>query len=376
MVENHEVMKVVINTRCLNQGLTGVQRFTSELIREWLLIEEIGLVHIPYSGLLGHFLEQFFLSTLVDGVLLSPANTGPLGFDRQIIVIHDVATFDEPRWFSGSFALLYRCLTPTLCRTASVVVTVSDFSKQRIIRNLGLPKEKIVVVYNGMITGGDYVPFPNRAKTLVYLGSLEPRKNLHRLIEAWKLVVADGWQLVVVGGSSKLFADNEFPVDLPVGLKFLGRLNDGDLDKLIRSSRGLVYVSLYEGFGLPPLEAMAKGCPVLVSVCGALPEVCGLPFASDLSLEPFWRDLEEGREIPGIPYGYSPGKISRFGSAIYCNPYSVQSIAEGLIAMQKLDRVKFECLVENGRRNSGRFTWSKTVSEIRDLVRCFEFKVI
>ena len=111
---------------------------------------------------------------------------------------------------------------------------------------------------------------------ILFVGSLEPRKNLKILLEAWQLGRFDGATLAVVGASGHLFRKMQFESE-PAGVRMLGRVEDELLPVLYSGAAGFVYPSVYEGFGLPPLEAMACGCPVAVSDIPAHREVCGSP---------------------------------------------------------------------------------------------------
>lgn len=109
---------------------------------------------------------------------------------------------------------------------------------------------------------------------ILFVGSLEPRKNLKILLEAWRLGSFDGATLALVGASSSLFQRLRFD-SISKGVRLLGRVEDDLLPVLYSGAAGFVYPSVYEGFGLPPLEALACGCPVAVSDIPALREVCG-----------------------------------------------------------------------------------------------------
>jgi glycosyltransferase involved in cell wall biosynthesis len=237
------------------------------------------------QGIKGHIWEQVYLPTLLRQRLLwSPGNTGPLGVSRQVLTVHDAATLDHPEWFERKFALWYAAMLPRLIRKVRAVITVSHFSKERIVRLTGIEPDRVHVIFNGVdrrfrpvdpktvkeaITGlGLTHPY------ILFVGSLEPRKNLKALLDAWRLRSFDGATLAVAGTTGRLFQRLQFD-SIPRGVHWLGRVEDDLLPVLYSGAAGFVYPSIYEGFGLPPLEALACGCPVAVSDIPAHREVCG-----------------------------------------------------------------------------------------------------
>jgi glycosyltransferase involved in cell wall biosynthesis len=280
----------VINTRVLHAPVTGVQRYTKELLARWNGQVERIAPRGALPGGAGHAWEQFVLPGQVKGRLLfSPSNTGPLRVRNQVVTIHDMSVFDCPEGFSPSFGKWCRFLLPRLAKRARFVLADSEFTKRRILAHIAIPPEKIKVVYCGV--SASFGPqalseaqrviaalkLPSR-RYILTVGSLEPRKNLARLLRAWKQVrqrlPEDLWLVVVGGkGSSRVFA--HVPVESVPRVFFADRVDDADLSALYAGAFGFAYVSLYEGFGLPPLEAMASGIPVLAGNRSSLPEVVG-----------------------------------------------------------------------------------------------------
>lgn len=286
---------VCLNARFRGRPLTGVERFASEVVNrlggdEGMAIREIA-PEKPLAGLKGHAWEQFVLPRRVggNGVLFSPCNTGPLGVSRQLVVIHDAAVWDGPENFSRSFRNVYHHLLPRLAKRAAKVATVSEFSRRRLAPYLGIEEEEILVLGNGV--GADFSPATQSGTSwdaerearggpvFLCVGSMDPRKNLGRLLRAWLILkdsdrIPQEARLQLVGGSNpRNFAGVE-RVD-GTGIEWLGRVDDAELVRRYREADVFIYPSLYEGFGLPPLEAMACGCPVLLSNAASLPEVGG-----------------------------------------------------------------------------------------------------
>ncbi len=218
------------------------------------------------------------------GLLVNLAGSAPAMASRQVCTLHDAAVFDHPEAYSATFVAWYRWLFRHLASQAEQLFTVSQFSRGRLIRSLGLAASGLQVI-PGAADHLDAVVADPRVLTrlglepgrfLLAVASNNPSKNLPRLIAAFAMLKRrPGDQLVLVGASnSRVFAAHAVGID-PSGLVRAGVLEDSELKALYRAARALVFPSLYEGFGLPPVEAMRNGCPVAVSAEGALPEVCG-----------------------------------------------------------------------------------------------------
>jgi glycosyltransferase involved in cell wall biosynthesis len=279
--------------------MTGVQRYTDELCKRLDgKIERVSPGR-PMHGPMGHLWEQVFLPRLAAGrVLWSPANAGPISFERQVVTVHDIAVLDHPEWFGKRFAAWYRWLVPRLVRRVKKVVAVSEFTKRRLVDSLGIDASKIAVIPNGVderFRQASQVeccelrrrlPVPRSAYVLS-VGSLEPRKNLARLLEAWSRCVdhipPSVW-LVISGvkGAGQVFR-NSPAMSQARRVHFTGYVPERELPALYRGALTLVYPSVYEGFGLPALEAMASGVPPIVGDNTSLPEIVS---DAGLSIDP------------------------------------------------------------------------------------------
>jgi glycosyltransferase involved in cell wall biosynthesis len=280
--------QIFVNGRFTSQRVTGVQRYAGEVTRR--LGEKVHVLRPSGNTVLGrgHVWEQITLPGLVGkgGLLWSPANSGPLRVARQVVTIHDLSTIDHPEWFDPRYAAWYGFLLPRLARRAVAVLTVSEFSKQRIIEMLDIAEQKVHVIPNGV--DERFAPQPETEITrvrrkyglpkpyLLAVGSLEPRKNLAELLRVWGLAGSrlSGSELVVAGERGRVFREAAAE-RIPPGVHLLGYVEDADLPSLYSGAMASVYLSLYEGFGLPILESMACGTPVLASKRGSLPEVTG-----------------------------------------------------------------------------------------------------
>jgi glycosyltransferase involved in cell wall biosynthesis len=334
---------IVINTRVLASRLTGSQRYVMELssrLAEWR--EEV-YPSAPLGGIRGHAWEQFILPMRVGGKLLwSPSNTGPLAVERQVVTLHDVVPMDHPEWLNPRFAAWYRFLTPRLARRVRGILAVSEFTKQRIVAHCPESEAKIRVVYNGVDgrfhpIGADEIKrvrfrlgIPSE-HYLVTLGSLEPRKNLPRLLQAWAGIqsrIPDDVWLVLAGAQGKrtVFGEVHFE-ELPPRVHLTGHVSDELLPALYSGAIASPYLSLYEGFGLPPLEAMACGTPPLTSNLASLPEVVG-------------------------------------DAGILVNPNDVDAIAEGIYRLVEDSQLR-EALRDKGLIRASQFSWEKTAGQTR-----------
>jgi len=291
---------IFVNTRVLQLRTEGVRRFLTEMLRGLATAVREICPKEATAGVCGHLWEQSILPSVVgSGVLWSPTNTGPLAVSRQVVTIHDLVPLDHPEWLAPRFAMWHRWLVPRIARRAAHVITVSEFTRQRLIAHTGLDPEKISVVPNGVdprfspsspedvskVCSSLELP---SSRYVLAVGAIEPRKNLGRLLEAWNLALRrlppDVW-LVIVGslGRQTVYKNVSFN-HVPERVHFVGHATDADLPALYTGALAFAYVSLYEGFGLPPLEAMACGTPVITSDRTALPEVVG---TAAIMVDPF-----------------------------------------------------------------------------------------
>ena len=296
-----------VNGRFLTQPSTGVQRYAWEIVQA--LDEALDAGHPGSDGLTvdlvvppgdrrdiplkvirtvergpsrGHAWEQFVLPTCVKGGLLSLGNTGPIAVRRQIVCMHDLNTRAFPASYSRAFRILQRVLLPVLGRTSAAVATVSHYSADELVRHGVCDRAKIVVVPNGHEHVRRWVASPSDAvraaagpDTIVIIGTPAPHKNIGLVMGLADRLATVGLKIAVVGGlDAKVYRSNGGGADASNVLR-LGKLSDGELAALLQTSLCLAFPSYVEGFGLPPLEAMALGCPVVASDRASLPEVCG-----------------------------------------------------------------------------------------------------
>jgi glycosyltransferase involved in cell wall biosynthesis len=193
------------------------------------------------------------------------------------MTIHDLSFLENPKWFSHAYYWWYKVMTPLAVRTSQHIITVSAFSKQEIRRFYTFLKEQdITVIYNAT-DESLFRPLPQiQAPTerfALAVSSLDPRKNFNRLIEAFTDIPE--CKLYIVGARHRVFTQQDNKAAQQDNIHYLGRVTDEELVQLYNQAVCFIFPSLYEGFGLPPIEAMSCGCPVLVSDIPVLREVCG-----------------------------------------------------------------------------------------------------
>jgi glycosyltransferase involved in cell wall biosynthesis len=283
--------RVLINARVAKRAtITGVERWTLELTPR---LRALAPGHYPVahpppvasSRTLGHAWEQLVLPAAAwhhrAGLIFSPANLAPVAWTRNVVLVHDAAPFRMPDAYSRSYLALHRSLGAASARRALQVVTVSEFSKRELVELLGLDPTRVRVIRGGV--GAQFSPqaaadservkakLGLRGRYVLTIGTADGRKNLGALDQAAGRLIRDGVEVVRAGDARPQFASTR-PV---AGVRSLGYIAESDLPGLYAGAGAFVLPSRYEGLGLPCLEAMACGVPVVAADRGALPETCG-----------------------------------------------------------------------------------------------------
>jgi glycosyltransferase involved in cell wall biosynthesis len=300
--------KIYINGRFLTQSMTGVQRYAFELLKAldllidekvidknlysfellspYNIIHQVKLKHIHHRKLgifSGHLWEQFVLPYYSrNGFLLNLGNTAPLLKRKQVVTICDVSVFAVPFAYSFSFRMWYKFLFRCFRRTLKSFITISNFSKNEIVKYLEIDPHRIHVIYLGKehiisIKSDDTILLRNNLVNVPFVlavSSMSPHKNFSSIVRAIESLHEFNFQVLIVGGTNpKIFMSTELSISDKI--IHLGYVNDAELKCLYEHAKCFIFPSFYEGFGLPPLEAMSCGCPVIVSNIPTLVELCG-----------------------------------------------------------------------------------------------------
>jgi glycosyltransferase involved in cell wall biosynthesis len=334
--------KIAVNGRCFSRRVTGVERYAHEISKRLIAPARFIQPSQPLGQISGHLWEQVILPIQLhrDEVLWSPANSGSWVIRRQAVTIQDASVFDHPEWFRASFAAWTRLSWKILARTTRCIITVSEFSSRRLKLHLGIPDHRMHIIPNcvglpfrqtGLNKEKLYARFRLRQPYFLFVGTQEPRKNLGRLFKAWELVHASlpGFSLAIAGGTGTVFRGTGFQ-HIPVRTQLLGYVPTEDLPSLYEGATAVVIPSLYEGFCIPAIEAMACGAPLITSNTTSLPEVTG-------------------------------------GAAMLVNPLDCEEVAH---AMQTIveDKSLASNLRTRGLQRAAQFTWEESARKTQSLL--------
>ena len=344
------------------QPLTGVQRFARQLVKAMdrkafhssvagdfrfivlappdAVLPDLRHVDVRTVGRLrGHVWDQLELPGYArNGMLLSLCGAGPVFHPRHVVAMHDAAVFTNPGNYSRRYRTFHRALAPALARSAKAIITVSRFSWQELIRHCPATQEKLKVVPNGadhvLAAASDATVLRShglaRGRYVLALGSVSPNKNVAAAAAAIAELDDAGIRLVVAGGSSSSVF-SACSIERGMRLTALGRVSDGAVRALYENALCFVFPSFYEGFGIPPLEAMLCGCPVIVSDIPALRETCG-------------------------------------DAALYCDPHDPRSLAAQIRAVATDPDLR-DRLRRLGLVRARGFSWERSASLLLDVIR-------
>ena len=369
-------MKIAVNTRFLLKGkLEGIGWFTFEVMRRLVAMrpddEFIFYFDRPFE-------DEFIFAQNVKGIVLSPPARHPFlwwawfefalpramkrdGIDLlfspdgycslrskvpSIMVTHDIAHHHFPALVPFLARHYYNYFIPKYLQKATKLITVSEFTKKDVCKTYAIEAEKVTVAHNGCrnifkpLTAIEkqkiQAQFSDNCPYFFYAGAVHPRKNVHRLIAAFdtfkaehssdvKLLIGGrfGWQ---TGEVKTAFDTAKYKKDI----HFLGYMTEEDLPVLMASALALVYVSNFEGFGLPVLEAMASEVPVITSTVSSLPEVAG-------------------------------------NAALLVDPEHTAGIQVAMTKLWLQPDLRKE-LIEKGKKQRLKFDWDKTASVINEVI--------
>lgn len=348
---------VVVNARFLTQKITGVQRFASELsiklksmlgkdviflaphnIIETELAKELEVRVIGKHT--GYYWEQIelpkYLRSIGSPLLLSLCNVAPLMYANNIVAIHDIIWKKYPKTSSWKFRLVYSYMIPHLCKSARHIITVSEFSKNEISKAFNIPEKKFTVIYNAV----DDRFNRNKDESLKHenyflaVSTVKANKNFQAAVRAFNEFnkTHKECKLYIIGDTGH---KNYKRIDLGTlalneNFKLLGRVSDKDLIRYYSNAIAFLFPSLYEGFGIPPLEAQACQCPVISSNASSLPEVLG-------------------------------------DSALFFDPNDIHAFAMQMEIVYTDLNLRTQ-LIEKGLKNVSRFSWKESAARVKTIV--------
>ena len=349
---------IYINGRFLMHNITGVQRYAMELIRQMdALIAEDDPAFAPYrfvvlaphgqiqplelahieirqvGPLKGHLWEQLTLPLhTTNGFLLNLCNTAPLLKRQQAVTMHDAAVYAVPETYSFAFKAWYKVVFRVVGKTAKRIITCSEFSKRQLMHYAGINKDKLQTIYHGKehmvgtpIAQGYTEKMGLERPFVLAVSSMSPNKNFRSIVAALELIGDKDFDVVIAGGKSKIFNETTPGGESSGRVHYLGYVEEEELRALYDKAACFVFPSFYEGFGLPPLEAMACGAPVISSKAASLPEVCG-------------------------------------DAVLYCDPHDPQDIADQIRRVMGDPQLREE-LSARGIEQAAKFSWSRCARE-------------
>lgn len=380
-------MQILFDARLLGRGnLSGIEEYTGNLLRSLLSLDQDNQYSLFYNGLRKlPITHNSRLTTnnykVIDWHLpnkILDASARFLGFPAiddfiktdlvfsphfnilatkkvpRVITFHDLSFLHHPQFFSWKQRFWHWLQNiKEQARSASKIIAVSEFTKSDLVNFFGIPEEKISVIYSGISNEFmSYASLQSRSATvnesknsqthqltnsstrpyILYLGTLEPRKNVSAIIRAFNILkrqpAFQDWQLIIAGRPGWLYENIIKEAEQSLYRKdivFLGPVRAEERVSLYNLAKVFVYPSFFEGFGFPPLEAQACGCPAVVSDRTSLPEVVG-------------------------------------DSALAVNPWKVEDLADAIKEAALNDTLR-DKLIKAGYQNVQRFNWEKTARQ-------------
>ena len=330
-------MKIIIDARVLNSNsYAGVQNYTKDILESISDKLQLSVAKPKVKNkYLSHLWSHFVLPFKKGDVLFCPANMAPIFIPKSkklVLTIHDLAFLTYPKSFSKIFQIYYSLLIPYNIKRADQIITISEASKKEIIDIFPQVKDKINIVVLGIDKKYGIVKDLKKKKQILYVGSINERKNLIGAIESFERLPKElDYSLVIVGNFFDIFSLSKKMKEVLFRAKknnkiiFKQGLDDNALIVEYNVSRILIFPSFYEGFGLPPLEAMACGTPVITSNLSSMPEVCG-------------------------------------DAALYVDPYNIEDITSKMEILINDKNLQKE-LVSKGLDKVRNFTWRKSALE-------------
>lgn len=293
--------------------------------------------------------EQFELLLKIplnSNLFWTPHYNIPILYNGKILTtVHDVQHLTQLSLKENFFKKIYaEIMFSCVAKKSRKIICISNFSFIELQKRKNVKKEKVRIIYNGVDLRWFHIKKGKRVyykPYFLYVGNIKPHKNLKRLLYAFEKILNDiPHDLVLVGKKNGFITEDKdvFEIAERMGNRviFTGYLEDQLLQQYFAYADAFIFPSLYEGFGLPPLEAMASECPVIASNSSAIPEVCG-------------------------------------ENAIYFNCYNEKDIAEKILWVAR-NKDKCKKMVEKGKIHAQKFSWDKCVIEVEKIIKKFEGK--
>ncbi|MCI1030787.1 glycosyltransferase family 4 protein [Raoultella terrigena] len=324
------MQNIIFDTRWI--GGHGIGRFAKELKNGIEFLEPIKMDGNPAGALDCWNLTKYLKKN--KGMYFSPGYNAPLAyFDRCVLTVHDLNHVDIDSNTSFLKKLYYNLILKRACKKVKKILTVSEFSKQRICEWTGVDEQKVIVVGNGV--SASFTPngnvFKMDSKYVLSIGNRKKHKNESRAIEAFsKSTLSLTHKFLFTGDASEELESIIKKYSLQGKVIFLGKVSDEHLAEIYRGAEMLLFPSLYEGFGLPVVEAMACGTPVITSNGTSLREVAG-------------------------------------DAAVLVDPSNVDDITAAIARINSDIKYKNE-LIDKGLSQSQKYTWEKTIDCVKNVL--------
>jgi glycosyltransferase involved in cell wall biosynthesis len=328
-------------SKYLKAKIPGVQFVTTSRIIHTELAEN--LLAFPIGNRNDIFWEQVdlfrFLNSKNNPLLVDFGNTAPCFYKNKISTILDISPVLHPEWFSYKSGMYLRLITNAYIKKSKKIIAISEYTKGTIIDRYNIDSSSVEIIYPACpeifdLGNQKYVQEidNNICDYILAVSSMDPRKNFIGLIEAFKRANIKNLKLLIVGSQSKVFANQDFKnaISNNESIIFTGYITDEKLISLYRGALFFVYPSFFEGFGIPPLEAMICECPTIVSNTTSLPEVCG-------------------------------------DASLYIDPYKNDSLVDGIIELYNNEELRKQ-LKSKGIVRAKAFSWEKSAEKLAKIV--------
>ncbi|MEX2593383.1 MAG: glycosyltransferase family 1 protein [Anditalea sp.] len=314
-------------------GETGIGRLYKEVIK--LKPEEVDCSFVSNKMGLGSLFSPLMLANEIRktraDTFYSPSFMPPLYSSVPFIfTVHDLMHLF---YYSSLHRIYYQQIIARLAKKAKRIITVSHFSKQQLVELMGIKEELISVIYNGVDESFllNTEQYPADRPYLLYVGNRRKNKNIPAMLIAFaQAKIPDDFIFLLTGNPDPDLSAQISDLKITNRVRFLGFVDEAELPKLYKGAHATLFVSLMEGFGLPLLESMASGTPVLTSKESSLPEIAG-------------------------------------NAALCVNPFDVEEIAEGIERLVN-DKILYKEFVEKGYQRAKDFPWKATAKETWQII--------